>query len=61
MREFHENARRFRNAVTYTASISGFGARQIESQLKPVLRNEDFEAFDLDRALSVVAELAERL
>lgn len=35
--------------------------RQVEAQLKPVLRNEDFESFELDRAFSVVAELAERL
>lgn len=35
--------------------------RQVEAQLKPVLRNEDFESFDLDRAFGVVVEVADRL
>jgi predicted nucleotidyltransferase component of viral defense system len=35
--------------------------RQVEARLKPVLRNKDLESFDLDRAFSIVVELAERL
>lgn len=35
--------------------------RQIETDLKPVLRPEDFRAFDLDRAWRLVAEMAGRL
>jgi hypothetical protein len=35
--------------------------RQVDAQLKPVLRRGDFESFDLDRAFSIVIELAERL
>jgi hypothetical protein len=35
--------------------------RQVETELKPVLRPADFEAFDFDRAFSSVAALAERL
>jgi predicted nucleotidyltransferase component of viral defense system len=35
--------------------------RQVEAQLKPVLRNEDFQAFDLDRVFGVVVEVADRL
>ena len=32
--------------------------RQVDSQLKPVLRDRDFAEFDLDRAFATVAELA---
>lgn len=32
--------------------------RQLESQLKPVLRDEDLAEFDLDRAFATVAEVA---
>lgn len=32
--------------------------RQLESQLKPVLRDRDFAEFDLERAFAAVAELA---
>lgn len=35
--------------------------RQIDSQLKPVLRDRDFAEFDLDRAFATVAELAATL
>lgn len=34
---------------------------QIEPQLRPVLRAEDFRAFDLDRAFGIVARMADRL
>jgi predicted nucleotidyltransferase component of viral defense system len=33
--------------------------RQIEAQLRPVLREADFTEFDLDRALGIVAEMAQ--
>jgi predicted nucleotidyltransferase component of viral defense system len=36
-------------------------ARQLEPQLKPVLRARDFEDFDLERAFSIVARIAETL
>ena len=32
--------------------------RQLESQLRPVLREKDFADFDLDRAFKIVAEMA---
>jgi predicted nucleotidyltransferase component of viral defense system len=32
--------------------------RQVESQLRPVLREPDFAEFDLDRAFKIVAEMA---
>ncbi len=32
--------------------------KQVESQLKPVLREQDLAEFDLDRAFAVVAEMA---
>jgi predicted nucleotidyltransferase component of viral defense system len=35
--------------------------RQIEPQLRPVLREPDFAEFDLDRAFKIVAELAKQL
>ena len=35
--------------------------RQIDSQLKPVLRDRDFAEFDLDRAFATVAEVAATL
>ena len=34
---------------------------QVESQLKPVLQTRDFEAFDLERAFSIVADVDEAL
>lgn len=34
--------------------------RQLESQLKPVLRTSDFASFDLDRAFKIVASLARK-
>ncbi|HXK85573.1 MAG TPA: nucleotidyl transferase AbiEii/AbiGii toxin family protein [Phycisphaerae bacterium] len=34
---------------------------QLDARLKPVLRQVDFEAFDLDRAFQVVSEMARRL
>jgi len=41
-------------------SPSRFGALelQVDSQLKPVLRTRDFEAFNLERAFSTVADIA---
>lgn len=35
--------------------------QQLAPQLRPVLREKDFRAFDLDRAFRVVAEMADRL
>ena len=35
--------------------------RQQVSQLKPVLRNPDYQAFDLDQAFRLVTETASRL
>ncbi len=36
-------------------------SRQLEPELKPVLRRKDFEGFDLDRAFGIVRNLAEAL
>ena len=33
--------------------------KQIEAQLRPVLRERDFGEFDLERAFKIVAEMAE--
>jgi len=33
--------------------------KQVDSQLKPVLRERDFKEFDLDRSFAVVSEMAE--
>ena len=35
--------------------------QQLAPQLRPVLREKDFRAFDLDRAFGVVADMADRL
>lgn len=35
--------------------------QQVEAQLRPVLRAEDFLAFDLDRAFAIVARMANRV
>ena len=35
--------------------------RQVQSQLRPVLRETDYAAFDLDRAFGIVVELAASL
>jgi predicted nucleotidyltransferase component of viral defense system len=34
--------------------------RQVESQLRPVLRREDFAVFDVDRVFRLVADMADR-
>jgi hypothetical protein len=34
---------------------------QLDTQLKPVLRQQDFEKFDLDRAFEMVAEIGHRI
>ncbi len=34
--------------------------QQLEPQLKPVLRNKDFAEFDLERAIRIVVEMADR-
>ena len=34
---------------------------QLLPRLRPVLRQQDFEAFDLDRAFQAVTAMAERL
>ena len=33
---------------------------QVEAQLRPVLRENDFQSFDLDRAFGIVSDLAAR-
>ncbi len=33
-------------------------ARQVQAQLRPVLREADYATFDLDRAFAIVAEVA---
>ncbi|MDF0665483.1 MAG: nucleotidyl transferase AbiEii/AbiGii toxin family protein [Nitrospira sp.] len=35
--------------------------QQVDAQLRPVLRERDFQAFDLDRAFRTVANMADRL
>jgi hypothetical protein len=35
--------------------------QQVEAELRPVLREVDFVAFDLERAFAIVADLAGRL
>jgi len=35
--------------------------RQLETELKPILREKDFQQFDLDRAFNLVAEIGSRL
>jgi len=35
--------------------------RQMETELKPILREKDFQQFDLDRAFDLVAEIGSRL
>jgi predicted nucleotidyltransferase component of viral defense system len=35
--------------------------RQMETELKPILREKDFQQFDLDRAFNLVAEIASKL
>ena len=34
--------------------------RQLNTQLRPVLRNSDYEHFDLERAIQIVRTVAER-
>jgi predicted nucleotidyltransferase component of viral defense system len=35
--------------------------RQLDSQLKPVLRDRDFAEFDLERAFRIIAQMAEKI
>jgi len=35
--------------------------RQLETELKPILREKDFQQFDLDRAFNLVAEIGYKL
>jgi len=35
--------------------------QQVESQLRPVLRREDFAAFDVERAFRIVTDMAARV
>ena len=35
--------------------------RQVETQLKPVLREKDFVPFDLDRSFAIISEMARRI
>lgn len=35
--------------------------RQLDPQLKPVLREQDFRAFDLERAIQTVVDMAQRI
>jgi predicted nucleotidyltransferase component of viral defense system len=48
-------------AVDVSAERHAQLAHQVEARLKPVLRHEDFERFDLERSFDAVARLAERL
>jgi len=35
--------------------------RQVEAQLRPVLRESDFQAFDLDRSFGIISDMAARV
>jgi hypothetical protein len=35
--------------------------RQLETELKPILREKDFQQFNLDRAFNLVAEIGSKL
>ena len=35
--------------------------QQIEAQLRPVLRENDFQSFDLDRAFGIISDMAARV
>jgi hypothetical protein len=35
--------------------------RQLETELKPILREKDFQQFDLDRAFNLVADIGSKL
>lgn len=47
--------------VDVSASRLSALRQQVEPQLRPVLRTEDFRAFDLDRAFGIVAQMANQL
>lgn len=47
--------------VDVSASRLSALRQQVEPQLRPVLRTEDFRAFELDRAFGIVAHMANRL
>jgi predicted nucleotidyltransferase component of viral defense system len=48
-------------SVTTSESRLAQLRQQVEAQLKPVLRESDFQNFDLDRAFGIVSEMAERV
>lgn len=47
--------------VNITLSRKEMLKRQLETELKPILREKDFQQFDLDRAFNLVAEIGSRL
>jgi hypothetical protein len=47
--------------VNVSAERLVFLRQQIAPQLRPVLREQDFREFDLDRAFGIVADVANRL
>ena len=73
----HVDSVLFREAVGFTAAQTGFSERLIEkdyfctvlsmlkgqltTRLRPVLRQSDFEEFDLDRAMTAVLRIAEAI
>jgi len=58
----HDDAALFRDAVRFTADVSDGRLaalrKQIEPQLRPVLRERDFGEFDLERAFKIVVDMA---
>jgi predicted nucleotidyltransferase component of viral defense system len=47
--------------VNITLSRKEMLKRQLETELKPILREKDFQQFDLDRAFNLVAQIGSRL
>jgi predicted nucleotidyltransferase component of viral defense system len=47
--------------VNITLSRKETLKRQLETELKPILREKDFQQFDLDRAFNLVAQIGSRL
>ena len=49
------------NEIDLTAEKARTMGRQVQGQLRPVLRQEDFESFDLDAVFSMIQDFADRL
>ncbi len=47
--------------VDVSAQRLGGLRRQLDTQLKPVLREQDFRTFDLERAIQIVVDIAQRI